>query len=630
MEQESNESDGIAKGNEGAKEPREIGGKRNGRPGNPEPEPRRPPPSRLELLCRKAPESARWEVILYADKECEVAAVRLNDESLDFADGQCRIPSLKGRVTVSSRDKKEHDVALFEGVPLIFKVQKNWAGSGRRMSGITSGHFIVIAPRTWQRTGNAPVESDGCDDPDFRAHYFYRDADTAAEFVDGFCEWAGPLTPSSIKLTGQYIYDDSDDGMLFAGHPPVLERSPDIAWARVGEETKVGWGQNFCPKQKALSTVLNGKEGRFFLRVYDREMSMLDSLAFRYVGDLGRVEVNGVEYTQDTLLVPPPTGYPITVLRLVGVDGSILPAILPVEACQTALPSGAISVPAHPGADRVSCSLGSGAPDVSIVLELPRIWWRLEKGETDPGDWHDTPLIMTREEFRNHAYAGMTLSILSKRCSSVHAGFDDQQVLPYSRKIQEDRIAIPLDHFVDHAQIDQRLNAEAHFNVEWAGEVVSLIVVVADPLPEIVLFESESATLFDGEETTLKWATRNTGNAGVALEPDIGAVETDGICTVRPARTTRYTLTVSVAGLEDIIRSVTVTVNSPPRPVNQSRPHVISPVSGWRIGKGFSPGEFEAAGLTLTEAVERSIPIDRRRRTSHQTNVDLIRSMLDA
>jgi len=637
-EPESGGSDGVAEVNPGAadsrkpkRRPRQFGGRRGRQPGNLGPERQHSPSFRPELVCRKIPASACWEVILTADVECQLAAAHLEGAPLDFTNGRCRIPSLNGRLTVSSQDGQEHVVPLFEGEPLIFKLRKNWTGEGHGTSGITSGHFIVIAPNSWQRTGHAPVEADGCADPAFRAHYFHRDATASDDGVDGFREWSDSSVAAGIELTGRRVFDDSDEGELFVGDPPGLKSSLNIEWARVGEEATNGWGKNFLPQRQSLPEVLDGREGRFFLRVYDSEVSMLDSVAFRYLPNLRQIHVNEAEYAQDTVLVPRSTGYSLTAVRFVGADGSTLSPVLPVGARQKALPSGAIEVPPCPDADRMTCSFGSDARGVNIVLDLPRVWWRLEDGRADPGAWRDTPLVMTREEFRRHAHSNATISLLSKRQTSVRAGFDDELDQPYRRTMDDDRIAVPLVHFVDHAQIDRRLNDDACFNVEWAREIVPLIVISADPMPEIVSFTAEPATVVLGEETVLEWMTRNAGDALVAIEPDAGVVEADGTYTIRPAETTRYTLTLTVLGADDISRTAMVTVVSPPAaPDERPTPRVMSAGGGWRTGKGFSSSELQDAGLMVNEAADRSIPTDRRRRTSHRANVETIRSMLDA
>ena len=612
------------------REPRPISGKRGRQSGNSPPATPRPPSFRPELMCRKDSGTATWEVFLSADEQCPTAGVHVEGKALNVTGGQCHVPSLKGRLTASSQDGKDHDVPLFEGEPLIFKLRKNWSGEGRRISRITNGHFIVVAPNSWKRKGRAPVEPDRCADPGFSAHYFHRDASSSNGVVDGFREWGDSLGVTVIKLAGKQVFDNSNDGPLFVGDYPTLESSPEIEWARVGEETERGWGQNFRPRERSLQEVLAGREGRFFLRVYDSAITLRDSVAFRYVHDLTRIEIDGAEYAQGTLLLPIKSGYAHTEVRFIGGDGSTRCPVLPPQANQAMAPSGVIDVPPRPNADHISCTLGSGSGALNIVLNLPRVWWRLEVGHSGNGDWRDTPLVMTREEFRKHAYADAALSLLSTRHTAVRVGFDSEPTLPYNRKIEDECIVIPLAHFADHAQIDRRLTADAHFNVEWAEATVPLIVITADPLPEIVSFTAEPWKIVAGEEATLEWATRNADDGRVAIDPVPGVVESNGTCTVRPAERTHYTLTLSVPGMDDIAKIVTIPVDSAPLPGGQPVARVWSPAGGWRIGKGFSTGELRDAGLAAREATDRSISIDRRRRTSHRANVDAIRSMLDA
>jgi len=546
--------------------------------------------------------------------------VHIGGTSLDITGQQCCIPSLSGSLTVRSEDRTEHDITLFkDGTPLIFKLKKNWASEGRRVSRITSGHFVVIAPSKWERIGHVPIEPAACSDPEFQAHYFHRSAkDTRC-----FREWSSTPEAAGIELVGKRIFEDSNEGILFVDDPPELKCPQRIAWARVGEESKRGRGQNFHPGSQLLSEILSDREGRFFIRVYDCEVRMLDSEAFRYVHNLKRIEINGDEYGQDTVLVPERTGYPPIEICLIGADDSILTPGLTPQAQQAITLSGTIAILPHPDADRISCNLGSVDPHVNIVLNLPRIWWRLD-GQFDSGEWHDTPLIMTREEFRNCADEGAALSILPKREAKVCARFDDWPDHLYRRKIEEDRIAIPLNHFADHIQITWRLNRDTCLNVKWAQKIVTLIVISADPELEIVSFTAKPTTIISGEETILEWVTRNAVNACVEIAPDTGAVEVDGRCTVRPAETTAYTLILKGFGADDIRRAITVTVVSP------DEPRIISVGGVWRSGKGFSLRELRDAGLTAKEAADRSIRIDKRRRTTHPINIRALGDGRDA
>ena len=59
----------------------------------------------------------------------------------------------------------------------------------------------------------------------------------------------------------------------------------------------------------------------------------------------------------------------------------------------------------------------------------------------------------------------------------------------------------------------------------------------------------------------------------------------------------------------------------------------ISPIveSGDRVrkGKGFSKEELEAVELTMTRAKSLGIPVDTRRKTSHDENIEILKEFLE-
>jgi len=56
------------------------------------------------------------------------------------------------------------------------------------------------------------------------------------------------------------------------------------------------------------------------------------------------------------------------------------------------------------------------------------------------------------------------------------------------------------------------------------------------------------------------------------------------------------------------------------------KPQIIKPNKKKRMGKGFSHEELKKAGLNLQEARRIELPIDFRRRTSHDENVEAIKN----
>ena len=632
--------------------PREISGRRSRAPRRLSNEPRVPRVPRPELLCYKSRVGGMWEVEMSVDEEIPIEAVYLQSKKLEFANNKCRIPSLTGQLAIEYQDGRKQDVSLFEREPLIFKLRKDWAGSGRKIAAITSGYFIVIAPKAWNRKGQMPVAPQRCRDAEFRAHYFFREGQSEDEHIGGFLECEDFHVVTGIKLSGQRVFDDSEEGDLFVQRVPELMVTQDIVWARVGEEAKSGWkGQNFEPAKQTLSETLNGREGRFFLRVYDSNGKLLDSTEFRFLKGLKHICVNGEPYTKHTMLLPDLNGHPPTEVRFVGVDDSKSPQIKLCESTQATVKSGVLSVDQSPEANCVLCTLGSGNDGVKIKLDLPRTWWKMVSGDNVQCEWRDKPVKMTRQEFQEFANGGSEIRLLQKRPQSIRVGFDDELNLNYRRSKKEHTIPIPLIEFVDHEQIDQRLSTEAQLKVELAGTALPIIVISADPLPKIESFNASPMRILKGEEAILRWVTSEANQAQVTVTPGIGLVESEGHCIVCPIETTAYTLSLVAYDTYRVERVVTVNVDLPDGPVEYLRPRArgfslppprlsrsakhLGPRArrhnggGWRDAKGFSYNEVQCAGLTLGDANRHSIRLDTRRRSVHQINVQALKTLLN-
>jgi len=55
------------------------------------------------------------------------------------------------------------------------------------------------------------------------------------------------------------------------------------------------------------------------------------------------------------------------------------------------------------------------------------------------------------------------------------------------------------------------------------------------------------------------------------------------------------------------------------------KPMILKPDGKQRSGRGFSPEELEKAGLNPAEAKRLKIPVDKRRKTAHDQNVEAIK-----
>lgn len=548
------------------KTPLEIGGRRSKGASPVKPDRSRETITRPELQCRKTSEGGAWEIVISANEDCQVKSILHGENPLQLVSGTCSLQSLNGKLSIVLQNGVHCSITLFVGNPLVFKLSKDWSGVGRSVREMTKGHYIVFAPGGWKRTGHVPVEPNACTDEEFTAHYFYVDGTPEAEESEGFREFAGRLRAAALELTGKRIFDDSEDGDLFVDEVPSLPRSKEHAWARVGEESPDGWhGDNFKPSESDLASVLRGRQGRFFARVYNAER-MLDSIQFRYLRDLKEILLNGEPYSDSALLIPPPDGHDTTNVRFVGIDESQTRLRLHSPSPHVEVRGSSLYIAPHPTGDCVSCMLDSGTGSVGIELKLPRVWWRLERNSVKQSEWRDTPFGMARDEFIERAHAGWSVRMrVPPRIKSVGLGFGGQRKSEHQLRSNCDTFI--LDEFVDNECIADIQYADRSFEAEVGGTTITLIRMAADPIPEIVSFSRKPKSVNEGGCAKLRWETRNFESGGVFIEPEIGAVEFEGILDVVPEKTTKYTLRLAARGIDDVTRSITVAVQRPLRTI---------------------------------------------------------------
>lgn len=64
--------------------------------------------------------------------------------------------------------------------------------------------------------------------------------------------------------------------------------------------------------------------------------------------------------------------------------------------------------------------------------------------------------------------------------------------------------------------------------------------------------------------------------------------------------------------------------------LTKAEPKVFKQKGKQRHGKGFSRGELRKAGLSLKDALRLGFPVDPRRRTAHEENVEAIKTLLES
>ena len=439
----------------------------------------RPP----ELYCRR--EGLEWAIFLRVAPDLGVTGVRLGEEELLVENGDYRLPRFRGSITLVGEDGASKDVPLFDGrEPLIFRLSSSGdSSSGRQCRRVTSGSFLVIAPRTAERTGFR--EPDECSDRGFLAHFVKATNDDTSDSLGYVGRWRLG-TDRTASLTGTRVFDSSDEGELYVGDVPELKPDKGIEWARVGEERPGGWkGQNFLANDERLSDVLAGRRGRFFLRTYEPgSIRLADSTAFRYWPDLRDIEVNGQPFRDDVVLISPVGGTGITTVRLVGQNGLLVPEILSTKHAR--LDKGAVVVEPTPAGDQVRLRLGDATSEANVAVDLPRIWWRLAGSEA----WVDKPIKMTRTECRR---PGEVLELLAPSVATrLSVGFEGEYQSFEARRDPRfpNKVfcSVPLESFADQPALREETDGNCFLRIHVPGsETPPVVVLVAQPDPALDL-----------------------------------------------------------------------------------------------------------------------------------------------
>ena len=59
------------------------------------------------------------------------------------------------------------------------------------------------------------------------------------------------------------------------------------------------------------------------------------------------------------------------------------------------------------------------------------------------------------------------------------------------------------------------------------------------------------------------------------------------------------------------------------------KPFITCQTGKRRLGKGFSPDEIKEAGITVQEARKIGMPVDFKRKTSHEENIETLKAQVE-
>lgn len=385
----------------------------------------------------------------------------------------------------------------------IFKVAKSGT-NGRCVARVTRGNYVVIAPQALSRDeavgGTATVAPENVvpEQAKVLAHHLLVEGKEDGLVLDG----AGlsrvevrPSTTTVYELIGNVIEDaHTGAGPLFGREPPRLrmEEAADPSLFVVGVE-----GPSPGPRSRQAAVSFDelrdwlddNEPGWFYVRAYDANDELLESLDFRYVKGLEAIEVDELSP------LPEAEGHrPAKVVFRVAPSVAVSPVDGPPE-IMSLDPTRAeeVVLPARPEAGKATWRVTSGTGrGVEVVVHVPRIWWAFTApGNADePDAWSDRLNTLSTEDLR--PTSPRRLSVLLPEpgwADEVSVGFRDGSArrLPVSRS--ERVLHYPLRNLGEddalrgaHGTCDLLLSVRTPLTEH--GPLVVAVVQLTENLPE--------------------------------------------------------------------------------------------------------------------------------------------------
>jgi len=434
---------------------------------------------RAELVCWKS--GLVWILGVEISPDPDTPTVVQSDEPIV---SDMRNPSLYpiryvgSTVTVCWDDTEKHiSVGDPNRNPFIFKMGKDWTGIGRLVTHPTYGHYIAVAPQSWDRdeglAGPPPIMPEPVRPDGGVAHYFYENSDEpkAIGFIleDGRRVQVEALR-ARYELVGRRILDYSEDvGPLMAAIPRIKARRAngwgDVSTIVIGREGKgrKRWRMQFVPEGTIAEQCipLDAREqhhGWYFLRIYNRDACLLDSMDFRFAPGLSDIRVEG-----DACL-PGPNGHEQTTVQFIHQNGCAIQPVDPTvaTALEVRRENGhtVATIPARPDLDETHWIIRDHGAEVYVIVLVKRIWWGIGTISDDPLNWTDKPLTISCKNFTATTDGALYIRLPHRRFTDhVEVGFDSSRRRPYPIPVEEREIAIPLCEFCDEWEVSSSLGS---------------------------------------------------------------------------------------------------------------------------------------------------------------------------
>ncbi len=367
---------------------------------------------------------------------------------------------------------KEIKITLGEESYLLFRLSGQDQNQGRRVKSPSSGSYLVMVPDNWERddrlSGPLPVTPESVFLTGYQAHFFNVEKGgnekIAFRTPEGKSVVIEPKAPR-FELVGTRLNDASEDiGPLFGERPPRICALDDQTWKGVGtivvgeEGSGRGrWRTAFCPtrekvEQSLPSEVLARNGGWYFLRFYDTNDDLIESLDFRFICALKKIQI------RQPSPLPSEDGHGLVCVMFLHEPGC---AVQPADGLTNVQierqdDKTILTIPPDPIYDETRWLVGpEGGPQVEVAILVERLWWGIGEEHNAPSEWEDQPFTLSHDDFVATSKKALWLRLPRRRwVDRVRVGFEQSR--PFPVKVTDKTVPIPLRDFCDTKEVGDR------------------------------------------------------------------------------------------------------------------------------------------------------------------------------
>ncbi|GFP27670.1 hypothetical protein HKBW3S43_00320 [Candidatus Hakubella thermalkaliphila] len=460
-----------------------------------------------------------------------------------FSEGCWCLSQACGQVVVHWNEDevpRETRIPLGEENYLLFKLSGQNQNQGRRVKSPSSGSYLVMVPDDWERddalSGPPPVAPQSVSLTGYQAHFYIleKGGDGKIAFLTPEGESVVIESKASrFELVGVRLNDASEDmGPLFGEGPPQIRALDDQAWKDVGtiivgEEGsgKRKWRTQFSPvpdgmEQGLPSEVLARKGGWYFVRFYDTNDDLVESLDFRFLCALREIRI-----LQPSPL-PSEDGHKPVCAEFLHEPGC---AVEPADglACSVQIEceddKTILTIPPDPVCDETRWLVGpEGGPHVEVTILVERLWWAVGEEDNAPSEWEDQLLTLPCDEFVATSKKALWLRLPRRRwADEVLVGFEKSKASSYAIKVTERTIALPLRNFSDSQEVEDRM--QKHPFKVWIKrddkliEGVSAVIPLSPSAVQVVSPPTPNWVGFGRKKTAIAKAVLQDGCGGIKV-----------------------------------------------------------------------------------------------------------------